>query len=71
MEIVHKRKSQYVRFEGFHGFGFEEFRLLGYRNPVSTSQETYYVSATEATEVFHGGDCKECRLLGCDAMWLL
>jgi hypothetical protein len=25
----------------------EEFRHLGYKNPVCTSQETHYVSATE------------------------
>jgi hypothetical protein len=41
------------------------------RNPVRTSQETHYVSATESTRLmlckiwgFYGGDCKECRLLG-------
>jgi hypothetical protein len=31
---------------GFHGSDYEERRLLVYKNPVRTSQETYYVSAT-------------------------
>jgi hypothetical protein len=50
----------------------EERRLLGYRNPVCTSQETHYVSTTEPSQLmlckswgFHGGDYEECRLLGC------
>jgi hypothetical protein len=49
----------------------EERRLLGYKNPVRTSQETHYVSATESSRLmlckiwgFHGGDYEECRLLG-------
>jgi hypothetical protein len=29
------------------GGDYEEWRLLGYKNPVPTSQETHYVSATE------------------------
>jgi hypothetical protein len=39
--------------------------------PVRTSEETQYVSATESSqlilckiEVFHGGDYEICRLLG-------
>jgi hypothetical protein len=32
---------------GFHGGDYEECRLLGYKNPFLTSQETHYVSATE------------------------
>jgi hypothetical protein len=32
---------------GFHGGDYEECRLLGYKNPVRTSQETIDVSATE------------------------
>jgi hypothetical protein len=55
---------------GFHG-GDEEYRLLGYKNPVRTSQETHYVSATESGQLmlckicgFHGSDYEECRLLG-------
>jgi hypothetical protein len=31
---------------GFHGGDYEEWCLLGYKNPVHTSQETHYVSAT-------------------------
>jgi hypothetical protein len=48
----------------------EECRILGYKNPVCTSQETHYVSATESSQLmlkiggFHGGDYEECRLLG-------
>jgi hypothetical protein len=35
----------------FHGSDYEECRLLGYENPVRTSQETHYVSATESTRL--------------------
>jgi hypothetical protein len=56
---------------GFHGSDYEEFRLLGYKNPVRTSQETHYVSATESSQLmlrkiwgFHGSDYEEWRLLG-------
>jgi hypothetical protein len=30
---------------GFHGSDYEEYRLLAYKDPVRTSQETHYVSA--------------------------
>jgi hypothetical protein len=63
---------------GFHGGHYEECHLLGYKNPVRTSQETHYFSATEHSQLmlckiwgFHGRDYEECRLLGCYAMWLL
>jgi hypothetical protein len=36
---------------GFHGGDYEECRLLGYENPVHTSQETHYVSATEPSRL--------------------
>jgi hypothetical protein len=36
---------------GFHSGDCEECRLLGYKNPVRTSQETHYVSATERTQL--------------------
>jgi hypothetical protein len=56
---------------GFHGGDYEECRLLGYKTPVRTSQETHYVSATESSHLmlckivgFHGGHYEECRLLG-------
>jgi hypothetical protein len=32
---------------GVHGNDYEGCRLLGYKNPVRTSQETHYVSAIE------------------------
>jgi hypothetical protein len=35
------------KIRGFHGGNYEECRLLGYKNPVRTSQVTHYVSATE------------------------
>jgi hypothetical protein len=54
---------------GFHGGGYEECRLLGYKNPVCTSQETYYISARDPSQLmrckilgFHGGDYEECLL---------
>jgi hypothetical protein len=56
---------------GFHGGHHEECRLLGYKNPVHTSQETHYVSSTESSQLmlckiwgFHGSDYEECCLLG-------
>jgi hypothetical protein len=56
----------------FHGRNYKECRLLGYKNPVPTSQETRYSSATEPSQVmlcniwcFHGADYEKCRLLGC------
>jgi hypothetical protein len=52
---------------GFHGSDYEECRLLGYKNPVRTSQETHYVSTTESSQLmlyktwgFRGGDYEEC-----------
>jgi hypothetical protein len=40
-------------------------------NPVRTSQETHYISATESSQLMlckslgcHGGDYEECRILG-------
>jgi hypothetical protein len=55
----------------FHGCEYEECRLLRYKNPVRTSQEAHYFSATETSWLmlckiwgFHGGDYEECRLLG-------
>jgi hypothetical protein len=36
---------------GFRGGDYEERRLLGYKNPVRTSQETHYVSATESSQL--------------------
>jgi hypothetical protein len=40
---------QYVR--GFHGSDYEECHLLGYKNPVCTSQETHYVSSTKSNQL--------------------
>jgi hypothetical protein len=56
---------------GFHGGDYENCRLLGYNNPVRTSQETHYFSAIESNQLmlseiwgFRGSDYEECRLLG-------
>jgi hypothetical protein len=56
---------------GFLGDGYEERRLLGYRNPISTSQETHYISTTEHSQLMpckirgsHGGVYEDCPLLG-------
>jgi hypothetical protein len=56
---------------GFHGRDYEECRLLGYKIPVLTSQETHYFPATESSRLmlckfwcFHGSDYEECRFLG-------
>jgi hypothetical protein len=55
----------------FCGGDYEEFRLLGYKIPVRTSQETHYFSAAEPSRLilckisgFRGGNYGECRLLG-------
>jgi hypothetical protein len=49
---------------------YEECRLLAYKNPVRTSQESQYVFTTEPSRlmlckiwVFHGGDYEKCRFL--------
>jgi hypothetical protein len=66
------------KISGFHSGCCKEWRLLGYKNPVRTSQETRYISATEHSRLmlckiwgFHGGDYEEYRLLGCYAVWFL
>jgi hypothetical protein len=41
-----RRKVTYI-----HGSDYEEYCLLGYKNPVRTSQETHYVSATELSRL--------------------
>jgi hypothetical protein len=51
--------------------GNDQSRVVGYTNPVRTSQETHYASATESNRLmlcklrgYHVGDYEECRLLG-------
>jgi hypothetical protein len=39
------------KIRGFHGSDYEECRLLGYKDPVLTSQETHYVSSTESSRL--------------------
>jgi hypothetical protein len=38
-----------IKFRGLHSRDYEECRLLGYNNPVRTSQNTHYFSATESS----------------------
>jgi hypothetical protein len=66
------------KISGFHGGDYEECRLLGYKNPVPTSQETHYISIIELNRLmlcnirgFHGGNYEDRRLLGRFALWLL
>jgi hypothetical protein len=35
----------------FHGGDYEEWGLLGYKNPVRTSQKTLYISAREPSQL--------------------
>jgi hypothetical protein len=71
LRIKYQTYASLCRIFGFHGDDYEECRLLGYKTPVRTSQETHYVSATETSQLvlckirgFHGGDYEVCRLLG-------
>jgi hypothetical protein len=72
MQWIRRSSSKYspCKIWGLHGGDYEECRLLGYKNPVRTSQATHYVSTTEHSRLtlckiwgFHGGDYEECRLL--------
>jgi hypothetical protein len=63
--ILNVLRSCYV--SAFHS---RQCRLLGYKHPVRTSQETHYVSAIESSQLmlckirgFHGDGYEECRLL--------
>jgi hypothetical protein len=65
------------RMWGFQGSDYEECRLLGYKNPVPTSRETHYVSATEPSRLmlckiwcFHGSEYEECHILGYKTQFL-
>jgi hypothetical protein len=42
---------RYSKICGFHGGDYEECRLLGYKIPVRTSQETHYVTAAESSRL--------------------
>jgi hypothetical protein len=60
-----------------HGGDYEECRLLGYTNPVRTSQETHYSFATEPSRLilykiwdFHSDDFEEYRLLRYKAQFI-
>jgi hypothetical protein len=61
-----ERKQTYIKVWGSYSSDYEECRLLGYKNPVRTSQETYYFSVTEPSRLmprnissFHGGNYEE------------
>jgi hypothetical protein len=48
----HDAGNWYVqKHAGSHGGDYEECRLLGYKTPVRTSQETHYVSVTESSQL--------------------
>jgi hypothetical protein len=71
-------KNAVCKIWGFHGGDYAECRFVGYENPVRTSQETQYGSATEPSQLmlckiwgFHGGDYEDFRLLGRYAVWHL
>jgi hypothetical protein len=64
-------KTKQCKIWGFHGGDYEECRLVGYKTPFRTSQETHYVSSTKLGKLmlckiwgFQGNDYEECRLLG-------
>jgi hypothetical protein len=70
--------EHFCKIWGFHDGDYEECRLLGYKNPVRTSQQTHYVSATELSRLmlckiwsFHGSDYEDWCLVGCYAVYLL
>jgi hypothetical protein len=76
--VSHENTSKYIQHWGFQAGDYEECRLLGYKTPVRTSQETHYLSATDSSRLmlckiwcYHGGDYEVCRLLGCYDVWLL
>jgi hypothetical protein len=50
--LLYRVQSVYaVRFEVFTAVTMKNAVLMGYKNPVRTSQETYYVSATEPSRL--------------------
>jgi hypothetical protein len=70
-KVIKMLRSKVCRIWCFHGSDYEEWRLLGYKTPVHTSQETHYVSATKPSRLilckiwgFYCGDYEEWRLLG-------
>jgi hypothetical protein len=62
---------------GFRGDDYEECRLLEYKTPVRTSQETHYISVTESSQLMlckvWGIYCgmKNGIFLDVNAVWLL
>jgi hypothetical protein len=44
-------KQRVRKIRGLHGSDYEECRLLGYKDPVRTSRETHFVSATESSQL--------------------
>jgi hypothetical protein len=68
VSVTESSRFRLCRIWGFHGCDYEECRLLGYKNPVRTTQETHYFSATEPGQLmlckiwgFHGGDYEELK----------
>jgi hypothetical protein len=50
-EHCHLTHTVYKQDLWYHGGNYEECRLLGYKNPVRTSQETHYFSTTEPSRL--------------------
>jgi hypothetical protein len=47
LRLHYRSQSVKTMIWGFHDGDYEEYRILGYKNPVLTSQEILYVSATD------------------------
>jgi hypothetical protein len=50
-EELEKYSTQLCKILCFRGGDYEEFCLVGYKNPVRTSQGTHYVFATETSRL--------------------
>jgi hypothetical protein len=78
IESLHSCNYSFVRFEVLKAVSIKNAVFKEYNNPVRTSHETHYVSATEPSQLmlckirdFHGGDNEECRLMRYNFMWIL
>jgi hypothetical protein len=50
-DLCHLNVAYTCKTSGFRGGDYEEFRLLGYENPVRTPQVTHYICATERSRL--------------------
>jgi hypothetical protein len=67
----HDKQRRTCKIWWCHSDDYEEYRLLGYRHPVRTSQETHYIFTTKPSRLMlckiwgcHSDDYEECRLFG-------